>query len=88
MAVDVTLLCSDGRELDMGSGYDEMSERSHPALEDAQLAAGAITSAHIDARRVLRRAMHEGSFHGIATEWWHFNHGDPQRVRATMPRVE
>jgi zinc D-Ala-D-Ala dipeptidase len=88
MALDVTLLGSDGRELDMGSGFDEMSERSHPALEDAQLDAGTITSAHVAARQVLRRAMHEGGFHGIATEWWHFNHGDPQRVRATMPRVE
>jgi zinc D-Ala-D-Ala dipeptidase len=88
MAVDVTLLAGDGRELDMGSGYDEMSERSHPALEDAQFAAGAITSAHVAARQVLRRAMHEGGFQGILTEWWHFNHGDPQHVRATMPRVE
>ncbi len=88
MAVDVTLLGPDGRELDMGSGYDEMSERSHPALEDAQLAAGAITEQHVAARRLLRRAMHEGGFQGIATEWWHFNHGDPQRVRRTLPRVQ
>jgi zinc D-Ala-D-Ala dipeptidase len=88
MAIDVTLLDETGRELDMGSGFDEMSLRSHPALEDEQLAAGAITPAHIESRRVLRRAMHEGGFHGIATEWWHFNHGDPHRVRATMPRVE
>jgi D-alanyl-D-alanine dipeptidase len=88
MAVDATLLGPDGRELDMGSGYDEMSERSHPALEDAQLAVAAITAAHIEARRLLRRAMHEGGFQGIATEWWHFNHGDPHRVRRTLPRVQ
>jgi zinc D-Ala-D-Ala dipeptidase len=87
MALDVTLLDAENREIDMGSGYDEMSERSHPALEDAQLAAGAITAAHIDARQLLRRAMHEGGFQGIATEWWHFNHGDPQRVRRELPRV-
>jgi D-alanyl-D-alanine dipeptidase len=31
--------------------------------------------------------MHEGGFQGIATEWWHFNHGDPHRVRRTLPRV-
>lgn len=87
MAVDATLRDSAGRELDMGSGFDEMSRRSHPALEAEQLAAGAIAPQHVASRRVLRRAMHEGGFEGIATEWWHFNHGDPQRVRATLPRV-
>jgi D-alanyl-D-alanine dipeptidase len=87
MAVDVTLLDGAGRELDMGSGFDEMSLRSHPALEEQQLAAGAITPAHVAARQTLRRAMHEGDFAGIPTEWWHFNHGDPAHVRATLPRV-
>jgi zinc D-Ala-D-Ala dipeptidase len=87
MAVDATLRDGAGRECDMGSGFDEMSLRSHPALEDEQLAAGAITPQHVAARAILRRAMHEGGFEGIPTEWWHFNHGDAQRVRATLPRV-
>ena len=39
MALDVTLLDPQGRELDMGSGYDEMSEVSHPRLEAAHLEA-------------------------------------------------
>ncbi len=88
MAVDVTLQGAQGRELDMGSGFDEMSVRSHPALESEQLAAGSITSEHIAAREVLRVAMHAGGFSGIPTEWWHFNHGDPQRVRREFARVE
>jgi zinc D-Ala-D-Ala dipeptidase len=88
MAVDATLLDAHGRELDMGSGFDEMSRASHPALEAEQLAAGAITQAHVAARAMLRRAMHAGGFSGIATEWWHFNHGDVRRVRTTLPRVE
>ena len=87
MAVDVTLIDARGDELDMGSAFDEMSPRSHPALEDEQLGAGAITLEHIAARRVLRRALHEGGFEGIPTEWWHFNHGDPHQVRATLSRV-
>jgi zinc D-Ala-D-Ala dipeptidase len=88
MAVDVTLLDERGRELDMGSGFDEMSHRSHPALEAEQLAAGHIAQHHIAARDRLRAAMHHGGFHGIPTEWWHFNHGDAQRVRSSFPRVE
>ena len=34
-----------GRELDMGSGYDEMTELSHPRLEAQHLASGQLTPA-------------------------------------------
>jgi zinc D-Ala-D-Ala dipeptidase len=88
MAVDATLIDAQGRELDMGSGFDEMSVRSHPALEAEQLDAGHITREHIAAREMLRLAMHAGGFGGIPTEWWHFNCGDPRQVRARMPRVQ
>ncbi len=88
MAVDVTLLDARNRELDMGSGFDEMSLRSHPALEAEQLAAGHIVQRHIEAREMLRAAMHHGGFRGIPTEWWHFNHGDVARVRREFMRVE
>jgi len=88
MAVDVTLLDVRGRELDMGSGFDEMSVRSHPALEAEQLAAGSISVQHIAAREMLRNAMHAGGFSGIPTEWWHFNHGDVAHVRRAFIRVE
>jgi D-alanyl-D-alanine dipeptidase len=88
LAVDVTLHDADGRALDMGSGYDEASERSHPALEAQQLRAGAITPAHVAARDTLRAAMAAGGFGGIATEWWHFNLGEPARIRRDEPRVD
>jgi D-alanyl-D-alanine dipeptidase len=88
MAVDVTLLDAHGRELDMGSGFDEMNVKSHPALEAEQLALGAIAPAHVAAREILRGAMAAGGFAGIPTEWWHFNHGDPATVRREFPRVD
>ena len=87
MAVDVTLLDAQGRELDMGSGFDEMSVASHPSLEAEQLAAGVIDRAHIAAREMLRGAMAAGGFVGIRTEWWHFDHGDRGLVRREYPRV-
>lgn len=87
MAVDVTLRNAAGRELDMGSGFDEMTVASHPALEAEQLADGAITRAHIAARELLRGAMAAGGFIGIPTEWWHFDHGDRDRIRREFPRV-
>jgi D-alanyl-D-alanine dipeptidase len=88
MAVDVTLQDAQGRELDMGSGFDEMNAKSHPSLEAEQLAAGAISRAHIAAREMLRGAMAAGGFTGIPTEWWHFNHGDPAHIRAEFARVD
>ncbi|RYY77483.1 MAG: D-alanyl-D-alanine dipeptidase, partial [Comamonadaceae bacterium] len=43
MALDATIVDAQGRELDMGSGFDEMVELSHPKLEAAHLASGALT---------------------------------------------
>jgi len=87
MAVDVTLHDDAGRELDMGSGFDEMAPASHPALEAGQLAAGVITREHVAARELLRGTMAAGGFRGIPTEWWHFDHGDRERVRREFARV-
>jgi D-alanyl-D-alanine dipeptidase len=36
---------------------------------------------------MLRGAMAAGGFHGIPTEWWHFDHGDRDAVRCDFPRV-
>jgi len=87
MAVDVTLVDALGRESDMGSGFDEMTLASHPALHDEHLASGLLTPAQVAERQCLADAMAHGGFHGIATEWWHFDHGDRDRVRRELPRV-
>ncbi|HSW03833.1 M15 family metallopeptidase [Aquabacterium sp.] len=87
MAVDVALLNPQGQECDMGAGFDEMTARSHPALEAVHLANGVLTPAHLDARHLLYVAMAHGGFHGIPTEWWHFDHGDRELVRREFLRV-
>jgi zinc D-Ala-D-Ala dipeptidase len=87
MAVDVTLLDPQGREADMGSGFDEMSTASHPALHAELLGSGRLTPAQVAERDALRQAMEHGGFHGIPTEWWHFDHGDRDRVRHELPRI-
>jgi zinc D-Ala-D-Ala dipeptidase len=81
MAVDVTLLDKSGDELDMGTGFDEMSETSHPEHESAFLKTGDLRSEHLANRHLLRDAMKYADFHGIATEWWHFDFGDRDFVR-------
>ncbi|SHH47021.1 M15 family metallopeptidase [Massilia sp. CF038] len=87
MAIDITLLDAAGREVDMGTGFDDMSERSHPALEAAMLASGELTPTQIDNRQVLRDVMAHGRFQGIGSEWWHFDLGDRDLVRRTYRRV-
>ncbi len=87
MAVDVTLLDANGDELDMGTGFDEMSEISHPEHESSFIATGDLRGEHLANRHLLRDAMKHAGFHGIATEWWHFDCGDRTQVREQFARV-
>jgi D-alanyl-D-alanine dipeptidase len=87
MAVDVTIVDAGGQELDMGTGFDEMDERSHPVLEARFLAEGALTPRQVANREMLRAAMLAGGFRGISTEWWHFDCGERTRVRSRFARV-
>ncbi|PHV28224.1 D-alanyl-D-alanine dipeptidase [Janthinobacterium sp. BJB426] len=87
MALDITIVGPDGQELDMGTGFDDLSERSHPALELVLLEKGEITEEHVAHRRLLRDAMFQAGFFGINSEWWHFDCGDRVLVRQTYTRV-
>ena len=87
MAVDITLVDQHGQELDMGTPFDDLSERSHPALEAAMLSRGELTAGQIANRQLLRDAMQPGGFKGIYSEWWHFDCGDRDVVRAEYTRV-
>jgi D-alanyl-D-alanine dipeptidase len=87
MALDITILDEDGRELDMGTGFDDMTELSHPALEARFLASGELSAEQVANRQLLRDAMFQAGFVGINTEWWHFDCGDRNLVRQTFRRV-
>lgn len=87
MALDLTIIDESGRELDMGTAFDDLSERSQPALETLMLERGELTRAQCDNRHLLRNAMLLAGFYGINSEWWHFDCGDRQHVRRTYTRV-
>ena len=87
MALDITLLDESGNEFDMGTGFDDLTERSHPLLEAQLLARGELTQAQVDNRQLLRDAMFQAGFVGINSEWWHFDCGDRERVRRELRRV-
>lgn len=65
-AVDVTLVDAQGRELDMGTGFDDFSERAH--RDYAGLSGEASRN-----RRILEEAMRAAGWKGLPTEWWHFD---------------
>ena len=88
MALDATLVDADGRELDMGSGFDEMTELSHPQHEARHVASGALPTVAVENRRRLRDALAAGGFQGIANEWWHFELLDRRHVRQHFTRVD
>jgi D-alanyl-D-alanine dipeptidase len=87
MAVDVTIVDAAGRELDMGTGFDDMTERSHPVLEESLVARGALHPEQVAHRQLLRDAMSAGGWRGINSEWWHFDCGDRVRIRSEFRRV-
>ena len=69
-AVDLSLIdLSSGKEVEMPSAYDEMSERSYPTY-------GGGAAAQREARDLLRSAMEREGFFVYAYEWWHFDYKD------------
>jgi D-alanyl-D-alanine dipeptidase len=69
-AVDLSLYdLASGREVEMPSGYDEMTERAHPDYQ------GGSPQAR-ERRDLLRAAMEAEGFTVYEVEWWHFDYRD------------
>lgn len=88
MAVDITLAARNGGpELDMGTPFDDLTELSHPVREEEFLASGRLTAQQVGNRKLLREVMAAAGWQGISREWWHFDGGDRERIRAQLVRV-
>jgi zinc D-Ala-D-Ala dipeptidase len=88
MAVDISLIDETGTQLDMGTGFDELTEMSQPKLETQFVAAGKLSQGQLNNRHLLRDVMQGAGFSGIDSEWWHFDCGDRDIVRSEFTRVE
>jgi len=64
--VDVTLVDAKGRELPMGTGYDDFSEKAHP--DHAGLPDRVKRN-----RARLAAVMTRHGFEAYPFEWWHFD---------------
>jgi len=69
-AVDLSLYdLASGREVEMPSGYDEMTERAYPDYAGGPAEARAR-------RDLLRAAMEAEGFKVYSSEWWHYDYKD------------
>ena len=65
-AVDITLVDSDGKELDMGTPFDHFGMEA--AHDYAQLSKKVKKN-----RALLKKVMTQNGFNSFDSEWWHYN---------------
>lgn len=68
-AVDLTLIDSTGRELNMGTAYDDFTEKAHSNYKD-------LPEEILANRKILSYAMQKFGFIPLESEWWHFDFKD------------
>lgn len=66
LAVDLTIVDKNGAELDMGTPFDDFSEKAHYDYTK-------LSPKILENRKLLRQTMESVGFKGIRTEWWHFS---------------
>lgn len=67
-AVDLTIVDSIGKELDMGTGFDHFGKEAHHDYID-------FKEEVISNRKLLKSTMKNAGFNSIKTEWWHYQLG-------------
>lgn len=68
-AVDLTLIDSNEKELDMGTTYDAFTEKAHSDYKD-------LPTEILSNRKILSETMQKFGFIPLESEWWHFDFKD------------
>ena len=87
-AVDLSVVDENGKELDMGTGFDAFTPLAEPRQEQALLAQGKLSPQQVGNRGLLRSAMEDAGFLQLPDEWWHFDALPADEVRARYRIVE
>lgn len=66
-AVDLTLVDSTGRELDMGTDFDFFGKKAHHSYTN-------LPQEVLENRRILKTVLAQHGFSKINSEWWHYNY--------------
>jgi D-alanyl-D-alanine dipeptidase len=72
VAVDVSILDTNNKELDMGTPVDFLGALAEPKNEAKYLDSGELIPEQVKNRELLRTVMKKAGFRGISNEWWHF----------------
>lgn len=88
LAVDVTLVDAEGRELPMGTPVDHLGKEAHIDSEEAMVKSGILSAQEMKNRRLLRKVMKEGGFKTIRNEWWHFQMVGRATARRMYKRLD
>jgi D-alanyl-D-alanine dipeptidase len=72
IAVDVTLVDAQCREMDMPTGFDDFRAVAARDYKD-------LPEDRKKNREILRTAMEQAGFTSIRTEWWHYDGGVPSQ---------
>lgn len=71
-AVDLTIVDENGNELDMGTKFDDFTDKAHTDYfehsDEVQIKQN---------RRLLYAVMTSCGFTNFPCEWWHYDYGDP-----------
>lgn len=71
-AVDITIVDSEGNELEMPTEYDDLSPAAAPSSK-------AMSETARKNMLTLQKAMTNNGFRTITSEWWHFNDTDSSK---------
>ena len=87
-ALDISIVDESGKELDMGTPYDDFTELAQPRFEEKFLQLGKLNAQQIKNRRLLRKVMEDAGFIQLPLEWWHFDALPKAEVRTKFRIVE
>ena len=65
-AVDISLVDTDGKELDMGTSFDFFGSEAAHSYEN-------LSDVVKSNRKLLRKTMQRNDFKTFESEWWHYN---------------
>lgn len=88
LAVDITIVDSEGKELDMGTHVDFLGSKSNIDKEEDLVRSGKITLQARNNRILLRKVMNAGGWKPLKSEWWHFNLCSRTQARAKYKRLD
>ena len=88
LAVDITIVDSNGNELPMGTPVVHLGPDANIDKESQLVTQGIISETERQNRLLLRRVMKDAGFTPLRTEWWHFNFVSKRQARMSYKLLD